>query len=173
MRKTDFRGGSPHARHRTARVHHAARRRGGDVAARGAGAAIEDAGAWISRQRVGGWLYEHGSCRPQRLERGRLCREAESSDRISLGEFSIRETACARGRAGQTSGRRNLCHRERGLRDRRQVGDGEHSDRVRKRQRPGPLQVGRDPQPAGRQCHRDNLHQQPAWTETHPVCSGF
>src|SRR5262249_44930739 len=33
------RGGSPHARHETARVHHAAWGRGGDVAARGAGAA--------------------------------------------------------------------------------------------------------------------------------------
>src|SRR5262245_63025999 len=33
---TDWRGGSPHVRHETSPVHHASRRRGGGVAARGA-----------------------------------------------------------------------------------------------------------------------------------------
>ena len=58
-------------------------RRRGCMAGCGARAAIEDAGARISRQRGGSWLYDHGSCCPQRLERGRLCREAE----ISLIEY--------------------------------------------------------------------------------------
>src|SRR5262245_17247859 len=40
-------GGRPDVRHKTARLHHAARRRGG-VAARGARAAVGDAGDWIS-----------------------------------------------------------------------------------------------------------------------------
>ena len=43
MRETDFRGGSPHARRRKARVHHAHRWRGGGVAGGGAGAAAGDA----------------------------------------------------------------------------------------------------------------------------------
>src|SRR5260370_32204728 len=38
------RGGTPHVRHKAARVHHAARRRGCRVAARGAHAAASDAG---------------------------------------------------------------------------------------------------------------------------------
>ena len=114
-------------------------------------------------------LYVHARCCPQRAERSGPCREAESSDRIPVGGFSVRETARARGGAGQTSGRRNLCHRERCLRDRREVGNGDHSDRVRKRQRSDPIRVGREPQPAGWQYHRDNLHQQPTWTETHPT----
>src|SRR5262249_56292073 len=38
----DDRGGTPHVRHDTARVQHAGRRRGGCVAARGAGAAAGD-----------------------------------------------------------------------------------------------------------------------------------
>src|SRR5215471_12273437 len=46
-----FRGGA-HARPETAPVHHAARRRGGCVAARGARAAARDAGSRISQQQV-------------------------------------------------------------------------------------------------------------------------
>src|SRR6476646_12278410 len=42
-------GGSPHARHEAARVHHAARWRGGRVAARGARAAADDAGDRLPR----------------------------------------------------------------------------------------------------------------------------
>src|SRR5262249_33465112 len=39
-------GARPHVRHDTARVHHAALRRGGDVAAGGASTAAGDAGGW-------------------------------------------------------------------------------------------------------------------------------
>ena len=49
-------------------------------AARGDGAAIEVAGARISRQRLAGCLYDHSCFCAQRLERGGLCREAKSSD---------------------------------------------------------------------------------------------
>src|SRR5215813_9715447 len=49
--------------------------------------------------------------------------------------------------------------RQRGLRARRQGGDGEHPDRVRQRQRPGRIRPGRQPQPTGWQRHRHQLHQ--------------
>ena len=56
---------------KTARVHHAARRRGGGVAACGAGAAAGDAGDWLARRRfsraVGG---AHGRISPGPLETG-------------------------------------------------------------------------------------------------------
>jgi hypothetical protein len=43
-----------------------------------------------------------------------------------------------------------LCHR---------IGDGQHSDRVRERQRPGPIPPSREPESAWRQCHRHHVHQ--------------
>ena len=51
VRETDFRGGSPHARHRSARVHGAARWGGGCVAAGGACAAAgADAAHWRAHE---------------------------------------------------------------------------------------------------------------------------
>src|SRR4029453_3777274 len=44
----------------TARVHRAARRRGGGVAGRGSGAAASDAGDWISPQ-----YHSHAACAPR------------------------------------------------------------------------------------------------------------
>ena len=53
LRLSPFRlEGSDDSFHRTPRVHHAARRRGGVVAARGAGAAAGDAGDRVPQQRV-------------------------------------------------------------------------------------------------------------------------
>ena len=68
-----------------ARVHHAARRRGGGVAARGAGAAAGDAGDRVPQPGSSGADREQCDRISERSERDRLCREPECHNRISLG----------------------------------------------------------------------------------------
>ena len=76
-------------RMRAARVHHAARRRGGGVAARGAGAAAGDAGDRVPQQRVARRRVAHLVAGvPPRPERSWLRRGPERRDRIPLGRRS-------------------------------------------------------------------------------------
>ena len=53
---------------KAARVHHAARRRGGRVAARGARAAAGNAGDWVSAKHIARWHRAPSSCIPPGLE---------------------------------------------------------------------------------------------------------
>jgi hypothetical protein len=69
----------PRARHRTARVHHAARRRGGGLAARGARAA-RDARDWASAQLVVRRLAAPCNGASPRPEGSRLCRRSGLRD---------------------------------------------------------------------------------------------
>src|SRR5439155_888512 len=67
------------------RVHHAARRRGRRVPARGARTAAGDAGGWVPQQRIAQRVCAASGCVPPGTERGRICRASERGDRISLG----------------------------------------------------------------------------------------
>jgi putative tryptophan/tyrosine transport system substrate-binding protein len=71
-----------------ARVPHAARRRSSHVAARGARAAAGDAGDRVTRQQVGRGGHRPTARISPRLERSRLCRGRERSDRLPLGRES-------------------------------------------------------------------------------------
>ena len=70
---------------KTARVHHAARRRGGGVAARGARAAAGDAGDRVSQQLSSGHQSKVHASVPAGPERGRFFRGPQRYYRISLG----------------------------------------------------------------------------------------
>ena len=75
-------------RMKTARVHHAARRRGGDVAVRGAGAATGDAGDRLSQQQVAPASSSSAVQISARVWRESGYTEGRNvSDRISLGEW--------------------------------------------------------------------------------------
>src|SRR5262249_3847908 len=76
---------APFSTYKTARVHDAARRRGGGVAARGARAAAGDAGDRVSRQQIIGWHDKPSCFIPPRPERGRTCRGRERHDHLPLG----------------------------------------------------------------------------------------
>ena len=76
----------------TARVHHAARRRGG-LAARGARATAEDAGDRLSRQQIVGWHDKPSCFIPPRPQRGRICRGRERHDHLPLGGRPSRSSA--------------------------------------------------------------------------------
>src|SRR4051794_21566615 len=67
------------------RGHHAARWRGGRVAACGAGAAKRDARNWFPRRRVARPICDLCGRIPPRPERGRLYCRPERDDRIPLG----------------------------------------------------------------------------------------
>src|SRR6516162_5582627 len=79
-----------------ARVHHAARRRGG-MAARGARAAAVYAGDRVPEFTIGSGVRSHGGLFPPWPERGRLCLGSERRDRISLGGGTTGSAAAARG----------------------------------------------------------------------------
>jgi hypothetical protein len=119
-------GGSPHARHETPRVHHAARRRGGGVAARGACATAADAADWFSQCRfwpvnarrtasvASPWMRSHAACalRPRAVnceKNGKLVRANSTSIRSSsiLGR-SLRSAAMRRTRTDNKRRRRSL-----------------------------------------------------------------
>src|SRR5712692_7332909 len=88
----------------TAPVHHAARRRGGRLAARGARAAAGDAGDRRAARQLGGERHLPGGCLPAGPQRSWLRRRPERRHRISLGTKSIRSDAGASGRSGRPSG---------------------------------------------------------------------
>src|SRR5262245_16441115 len=79
----------------TARVHHAARRRGG-LAAGGARAAAGDASDRVPQPRVVRRLHGPPARIPPRIERHRLCRGSKPSDRIPLGREPARGSATFR-----------------------------------------------------------------------------
>ena len=89
---------------RQARVHHAARRRGGSVAARGARAAAGDAGDRVSRRRHRRAIWRTcGGISPW-SERSGLRRGPQRRDRIPLGGGSARSLAGVGGRSGSPPG---------------------------------------------------------------------
>src|SRR5262249_46667872 len=79
--RNDQRNRGAEGLHETARVHHAARRRGGDVAARGAGAA-----AWLETPHLRAWVplqdyaamsnlvyhFQHGQLKPRHCREGKM-----------------------------------------------------------------------------------------------------
>src|SRR3974390_1563478 len=89
--------------YKAARVHHACRRCGGGMAARGRRAAADDAGDWISEQHIVERLYALSDCLSRRTTRGRLCRGAERYNRVSLGGRSLRAVAGIGRRSGYSS----------------------------------------------------------------------
>ena len=138
-----------------ARVHHAARRRGGGVAARGARAAAGDAGDRVPRRLDSPTIGAQARLRAfrQGLSEARLRRGPERRDRIPLGGRSSRSTAGAGGRTGSPAGGRDRRDRQRRRGARGQGGDHDDSDRLRDRRRPGQARLRRQPRPAGRQRH--------------------
>jgi putative ABC transport system substrate-binding protein len=91
-----LRGGSePHARDGTARVHHAARRRGCRLAARCARAAAGDAGGGIPRHRVAPSVRASRRRLPPGPTGNRLRRGPQRCDRVSLGRGPLRQGAGA------------------------------------------------------------------------------
>src|SRR5215468_1417495 len=80
----------------TARVHHAYWRRGSCVAARGACAAVGDAGDRIPERTIGAGIRSRRGIFPPWPERGRLRRGSERRDRISLGGGTTGSAAAAR-----------------------------------------------------------------------------
>ena len=92
----------------TARVHHAARRRGGGVAARGARAAGGDAGDRISPRCIvrGGRVVAGGT--PPGLEGNRLRRRPQRRHRISPCEQRLQSAPGTGGRLGSPP---SCCHR--------------------------------------------------------------
>ena len=95
-------------RMRAARVHHAARRRGGSVATWGASAAGGSAAGWIPPR----WIVRRRCAPSNQLSpwaaSNRLCRRTECNDRISLGRRSLRSPtgACPRSRWKSARGHR-------------------------------------------------------------------
>ena len=83
------------------------RRRGGSVAARGAGAAAGDAGDRVPQQQSPDDVRSRLGRVPPGPERSRLCRGPERGDRIPLGGGPIRSTAGTGGRSGSPSGGRD------------------------------------------------------------------
>ena len=146
-------GRKPHVRHEAARVHHAARRRGGSVAGCGAGAAAGNAGHRITRPEIA--RRDPGS--NARISPGaqghRLCRGRERGDRIPLRRGSIRAAARACGRTGSQTSRRDRRdqHCCRPLQRRQQLRQFPSSSPSR---RPGGAWTCREPRSAGRQCDR-------------------
>src|SRR5262249_27845542 len=94
-------GGSHGKLHRTTKIlSHAARWRGGRLAACRARAAASDAGGWAPQQPIARRIRPHGGCVSPGAEGNWVRRRPERGDRIPLGSGSKRSTACPGGGAG-------------------------------------------------------------------------
>src|SRR5262249_27718100 len=88
---------APFSTYKAPRVHQAARRRGGRVAARGGCSATGDAGDWVSWRAVGRALRAICGSDSSRPERSRVRRRSECEVRIPLGGWSLLSPAGAGG----------------------------------------------------------------------------
>ena len=140
---------------RTARVHHAARRRGGGVAARGTRAAAR-ADAAHRRAHEPGRGRSGRTGPPRGVPAGAaaigLDRRPQRADRHSLGRGRCRPLSqicggIGRARAGRHPGLRHLDHGAVA------TGDPHRADRVRAGHRSGRRRLRRQPGAAGRQRH--------------------
>ena len=149
-------------RMRAPRVHHAARRRGGRVAARGARAAAGEA----ADHRVPGREHAFG---PEPMDRRfraaaartRLDRGSHRRDRVSLGGGTQRALRRDRGRVRPAQGRCH-CHVRNRAVARGKAGDIGHPDRLRGGGRPGW-------QPAWSRAWRDRAATSPACRSSRPI----
>ena len=140
---------------RAARVHHAARRRGGGVAARGARAAAR------AVRRIGVLHRSPPMTEMRRSASARFCKAcskrvgpsgAMSGSNIA-GPRSVRRLAQTRGRTGGARAGRDPCRWQ--LRPQPLLqSDPDHAGRVRRHRRPGRRGLRRQPGAAGRQRHR-------------------
>ena len=123
------------------------------MAARGARAAAGDADDRIPRLVIGPRIRALPGRVPRGPQRGRFRRGPQRRNRISLGGWPLRSPAGARGGVGSRSGGgagRDRHHRS----GRGQGRDLDGSDRFQYRRRPGQVWPCRQPQQAGRKCHR-------------------
>ena len=146
---------------RTARVHHAARRRGGGVAARGARAA----GGEAADHRVPGREHAYGlEPMGRRLSCSGCANSAGSKVAPSRSNIAGRRDAASappRSRPSSSGSRStSLSRRERAV-ARGKAGDIGHPDRVCDGERPGRQRPGRKPGAAGRQRHRPVASRRP------------
>jgi len=136
-----------HGRHETARVHHAARRRGGSVAAHGACAAGADASHRIPQQPVAQRISIGGGRVPPSSDRGRLCRGAKCGHRILLGRGAIRSAARVGGRSRSPPSGGDFRNRRQPSGIRGQGSECDNSDRLPHGQRSNQVWSRGEPQP--------------------------
>jgi len=125
----------------TARIHRRARR-GGDVAAHGARAAIGTAADRVVGRRFSRAIRgPNGRLSPGSF-RNRLRRGPQSRNRVPLGGESKRSIAGIGGRSGSPTGDRDCRSREHSCGARGPCGDHHDTHRLRNRDRPGPTWIG-------------------------------